>query len=200
LTAPLSLYQPGGPLNSRTVNKYIIIESSHLFRAGEKFGTQFFVIDIASYLSREVYKFEEPFQTIVLFGSTKEDQAIRYIRSLTKNGIEVIRMNPVDSRVEEGKKFYKPTLYLHRIFHEIPPGSEVVLIGFHNHRYTEILEKYAESYKIHAAAFTTKTSKGEWMFIPEEWADLTVSCLNLDSCVEYFKEEYHKQKAADQGK
>jgi hypothetical protein len=181
-------------MDTRSVNNYIIIESSHLFRAGEKFGTQFFVVDIASYLSREVYHFEGPSQTIVLFGSTKEDQALRYIRSLTKNGIEVIRMNPVDSRVEEGKKFYKPTLYLHRIFHEIPAGSRVVLIGFHNHRYSEILEKYGASHEVHVAAFTTRTSKGEWMHIPENWSEMAASCKELDSYVEYFKEEYHLLK------
>jgi hypothetical protein len=186
-------------LNTRTVSNYIIIESSHLFRAGEKFGTQFFVVDIASYLSREVYQFEGPFQTIVLFGSTKEDQAIRYIRSLTKNDVEVIRMNPVDSRVDPGKKFYKPTLYLHKIFHEIPLGSKVVLIGFHNHRYSEILEKYSETHEIHVAAFTTRTAKGEWMQIPEDWSGLAASCKELDGYAEYFKEEYHRLKRQAKG-
>ena len=112
-------------MDNRLHKNYVIVESSHLFRAGEKYGTQFFVSDVASLLVREVYHFSEPYQVIVLFGSTKEEQALRYVKSLTKAGIEVIRMNPVNSR--EGGKYYKPVLYLHRIFHEIPKGSKTNL-------------------------------------------------------------------------
>lgn len=181
-------------LNTRVYKNYIIVESSHLFRAGEKFGTQFFVVDVAAFLAREVYKFDGPYQTIVLFGSTKEEQAVRYIRSLTKAGVEVIRMNPVDSRAEQGRKFYKPSLYLHKIFHEIPQGSNVALVGFHNHRYEEILSKYSPDHKIHVAAFATKTGKGEWMRIPEEWEGVAVTCTDLDPYADLFKEEFHKAK------
>lgn len=186
-------------MSLRSVKNYIIIESSHLFRAGEKFGTQFFVIDVVNYLAREVYEFQGGYHTIVLFGSTKEDQAIRYTRSLTKNGIEVIRMNPVDSRVEEGKKFYKPSLYLHKIFHEIPQDSNVVLVGFHNHRYEEILQKYGMDQTIHVAAFTTMTAQGDWMRIPEGWSELAASCRELDGYVDFIKEEYYKSKKAPRG-
>jgi hypothetical protein len=180
---------------NRSVKNYVVIESSHLFRAGEKFSTQFFVVDVANYLAREVYGFEGGHQTIALFGSTKEDQALKYIQSLTRHGIEVMRMNPIDSRSNNGKKFYKPLLYLHKIFHEIPLNSRVALVGFHNHRYEEILTKYQGKHEIHVSAFSTSTSRGDWMKIPEHWKRLCASCMELDSHVDLIKEEFHHSKS-----
>jgi hypothetical protein len=177
----------------RSAKNYILIESSHLFRAGEKFGTQLFVADVASYLYK-LYGFQGPSQSIVLFGSTKEEQAIRYIRSLAKNHIEVVRMNPIESKVNSLKKYYKPVFYLHQILHEIPRGSRVILVGFHNHRYEEILVKHSANHEIHVAAFATSTTRGDLMHIPEGWSELCSSCIELDSHVDLIKEEYLSTK------
>lgn len=179
--------------SNRSTKSYIIIESSHLFRAGEKFSTQIFVCDVCKYLAREVYGFDD-YHAIVLFGSTKEDQADRYTRSLERQGVEVMRMNPLQSRVDNDKSFYKPAFYIHRIMNEIPKGSEVVLVGFHNHRYEEILTKYGEGYKLHVAAFSTRTTSGDWMRIPEHWSQMCMSVTELDSRVDLIKEEFYRSK------
>lgn len=174
------------------LNHYIIIESSHLFRAGEKFSTQLFVIDVSSYLAREVYRFQATHQTMVLFGSVKKEQADKYVKSLIKQNIDVIKMDPVVSTVDKSHVYYKPIPYLQGIFSHIPRKSTVVMVGFHNHRYEEILIQYKNTYNIHVAAFSTQTAKGEYMQIPRHWDRLCCSCRDLDYHIDGIKTEFKK--------
>src|SRR5271166_2895736 len=125
-----------------------LVEASHLFRAGDKYSTQFFVCDVVNFLKRSFFP-DEDSHTIVLHGSTKEDQAKRYSAALERHGVRVIRMSPIPSLNGTGKHFYKPTYYIHQMMgKDIAPGSSVVLVGFHNSRYLTFLQKYHAGFNI----------------------------------------------------
>ncbi len=172
---------------------YFIIEASHLFRAGDKYQTQFFVIDVVKHLAHEYFP-DSKFEAIVLHGSVKDEQATRYALALERTGVKCIRMTPIESKVGAGKKFYKPTFYLHQMMGtDIPTGSNVVLIGFHNPRYITFLQKYHKDFKISMGAFTTPSKKNGDMTIPTEFHPLLEHAINLDTHVADIKAEFkHK--------
>lgn len=173
---------------------FVIVEASHLFRAGDKFQTQFFVIDVVKYLVRDFFPNGEH-QAIVLHGSVKDEQANRYAQALERTGIKCIRMTPIDSKVGQGKSFYKPTWYLHQMMGtDIPAGSNVVLVGFHNPRYITFLQKYAKDFKLSMAAFTTPSRKNGDMTIPTEFHGLLVHTINLDAHVSEIKAEFKRKQ------
>lgn len=172
---------------------YFIIEASHLFRAGDKFQTQFFVIDVVKYLVRDYFP-DTSYETVVLHGSVKDEQANRYAQALERAGIECVRMTPIDSKVSSGKMFYKPTFYLHQMMGtSIPTGSNVVLCGFHNPRYITFLQKYHKDFKLSMAAFTTPSKKNGDMTIPTEFHPLLVHAVNLDAHVAEIKAEFKRK-------
>lgn len=163
-----------------------IIEASHLFRAGDIYQTQFFVLDVVDYLSKTFFPGEH--QTIVLHGSTKEEQASRYIAALERKKVKVVRMAPIPSGAGSGRVFYKPTFYLHLLLgKEIPKGSAFVLLGFHNPRYEAFLKKYHEEYKISMAVFSTPSKKHGVLTIPKSFASYLQQSINLDEHAEEMK-------------
>lgn len=172
---------------------YYIVEASHLFRAGDKFQTQFFVLDVVNFLHREFFASAGEAKTVVLHGSMKDEQAKRYAAALERHGVEVIRMKPIDS-VIGGKVFYKPAFYMHQMMGStIHERSLVVLIGFHNPRYLSFLEKYAPLYAISLAAFSTPSKKQGMMTIPKDFTPHLVKTIDLDEFVAQIKAEF-KQK------
>lgn len=174
-----------------------IIEASHLFRSGDKFQTQFFVMDVVNFLKRKFYENTEEIQVIVLHGSVKDEQAERYTAALGRFGVKVVRMKPIASVVGHDKVYYKPTWYMHKMMgHEIAKGSEIMLVGFHNPRYLTFLEKYAKDYGFSMAAFTTPSKKQGWMTIPEEFKPFLKHTLNLDEHVTDIKAEFKKNRKA----
>jgi len=173
---------------------FFIVEASHLFRAGDKFQTQFFVMDVINFLKRKFFE-NAASAVIVLHGSIKEEQAKKYIQALERHGVKVIRMRPIQSKVGEGRVYYKPTYYLHQMMgREIPPGSHIVFIGFHNPRYRAFLLKYSKSFKFSMAAFTTPSRKQGWMTIPEDFKTLLSSAIILDDYVADIKAEFKHKK------
>ncbi len=172
---------------------YYIVEASHLFRAGEIFSAQLYVVDVINYLNREIFHGEKA-GSWVLFGSTKDTQAEKYTAAVEKTGTKVIRMTAIESRLNVGGVFYKPSVYLHEIFKEIPEGSDIVLIGFHNTRFEDILLKYKNKFSISLCAFTTKSKNGSDMRIPSHFYPLVKKAIILDNHVDGIKDEYEKIK------
>jgi hypothetical protein len=173
------------------VSTFYIIEASHLFRAGDKFKTQFFVMDVVNFLRHTFFPGEA--STIVLHGSTKEDQAQRYAQALERHGIKVIRMHPIPSKSGSDRVYYKPTYYIHAMMgKEIPVGSTIVLIGFHNARYLDFLKKYRDSYKISIAAFSTPSKHLGVMRIPAEFSSYVEQALDLDPHADAIKAEFKR--------
>ena len=172
---------------------YYIVEASHLFRAGEIFSAQLYVVDVVNYLNREVFRAEKG-GSWVLFGSTKDLQAEKYTAAVEKTGTKVIRMTAIESRLNIGGIFYKPAVYLHEIFAELPAGSEIVLIGFHNTRFEDILLKYKNKFIISMCAFTTKSKNGSDMRIPQHFLPLLRKAVVLDNHVDGIKSEYEKAR------
>lgn len=175
---------------------YFIVEASHLFRAGEIHAAQLYVVDVVNYLAREVFDTTAK-QTWVLFGSTKESQAEKYVRAVERSGVKVIRMTPIDSRIVAGNKFYKPSTYLHEIFAELPTGSQVVLVGFHNTRFEDLLRQYQHQFAISICAFTTKSKTNNDMKIPEHFTALVQKAVSLDQHVNGIKTEYRRAKSVE---
>jgi hypothetical protein len=176
------------------VDIYFIIEASHLFRAGDKFKTQFFVLDVVNFLRRIYFPGEA--KTIVLHGSTKEEQANRYAQALERHGVKVIKMNPIPSKSGNSKVFYKPTYYIHNLLgSEIPLGSTVVLIGFHNTRYLGFLEKYHKLFHIHIAAFSTPSKRQGVMKIPAGFTPFVGQAIDLDPHAPAIKEEFRRSRS-----
>jgi hypothetical protein len=172
---------------------FYIVEASHLFRAGDKYKTQFFVLDVVHFLHRQFPKTEA--KTVVLHGSVKDVQATRYAAALERHGAQVIRMKPIASAVASGKVYYKPTWYLHRMMGvEIPKGSQIVFIGFHNPRYLSFLQKYHKEFKLNMAAFHTPSKKQGEMHIPAEFAPYLKNVIDLDEHVDAIKDEFRKKK------
>jgi hypothetical protein len=175
---------------------YYIVEASHLFRAGDKFQTQFFVLDVVNFLQHEYFAPDAESHTVVLHGSMKDEQAERYSAALERHNVKVIRMKPIDSMVG-GKVYYKPTWYCHRMMGtDIPEGSQIVLVGFHNPRYLSFLEKYAHQYAISMAAFTTPSKKQGWMTIPESFTPYLVKAIDLDKFVAPIKAEFKRKSSS----
>lgn len=171
-----------------------VIEASHLFRSGDKFHTQFFVMDVVRYLNRSFYENSANFQVIVLFGSVKDEQAERYTAALERFGVKVVRMSPITSAYGEGRIYFKPSWYLHQMMGTtIPEASDLVLVGFHNIRYQAFLEKYHGKYRLTVAAFTTPSKKQGWMQIPPTFQPFLTHCIDLDQHVAGIKAEF-KQK------
>jgi hypothetical protein len=101
-------------------------------------------------------------------------------------------MKPIDSTVG-GKVYYKPTWYCHRMMGaEIPAGSSVVLVGFHNVRYLSFLEKYGEDFRLSLAAFTTPSKKQGMMSIPETFKPHLQHAISLDEHVKEIKAEFRR--------
>lgn len=172
-------------------NTYFIVEASHLFRAGELFSAQIYVVDVVNYLSRILFD-TVPMHSWVLFGSVKDEQAQKYTAAVERTGVEVVRMEALDSRLNNGAKFYKPSVYLHSIFKTLAPGSNIVLVGFHNTRFEEILKKYKADYNISMCAFTTRSKSGMEMKIPTQFTLLLQHSLCLDSHIEGIKSEFKR--------
>ena len=178
------------------MSTYFIVEASHLFRAGEIHSAQLYVIDVVNYIAREVFNTEST-DAWVLFGSTKEAQAEKYIQAVERTGIKVVRMTAIDSRIVPGNKFYKPSTYLHDIFQKLPVGSQVVLIGFHNTRFEDLLRKYQSQFEVSVCAFTTKSKTNNDMKIPEHFAPLIKMAVSLDDHVDGIKNEYKRPKPVE---
>jgi len=173
---------------------FFIIEASHLFRAGDKYHTQFFVTDVVHFLQRHYFPTSVA-KTIVLHGSVKDDQAARYAASLTRHGVQVIRMRPIASAISAEKWFFRPTYSSHKMMGtEIPKGSQVVLIGFHNSRYLTFLQKYAKDFKLGMAVFHTPSKRLGEMHIPKEFEPYLKRMIDLDKHVDAIKAEFHKEK------
>lgn len=172
-----------------------IIEASHLFRSGDKFQTQFFVMDVVNFLKRKFFDNTEDFKVVVLHGSTKDEQADRYTAALERFGVKVIRMKPIVSIVGANRVYYKPMFYVHHMMgREIPTGSDVVLVGFHNPRYRLFLEKYHSDFKLSVAAFATPSKKQGIMEIPEDFKPLLVHAISLDEYAGSIKAEFKRKK------
>jgi len=107
--------------------------------------------------------------------------------------VNVIRMRPIASIAGVDKVYYKPTWYLHKMMgKEIPAGSDLMLVGFHNPRYLTFLQKYAKEFTFSMAAFTTPKKQG-WMQIPEEFGSYLRHSVNLDDHVAEIKAEFKKK-------
>jgi hypothetical protein len=177
---------------------FFIVEASHLFRAGDKHQCQFFVMDVVNFL-HTLYP-DTDAKVIVLHGSVKNEQADRYAAALERFGAKVIRMKPIASVVGPDKVYYKPTWYLHGMMgQEIPKGSDVVLIGFHNPRYRTFLQKYSADFSLSMAAFTTPSRKQGWMSIPEDFKPFLKRIIGLDEHVADIQAQF-KQKRSTKGK
>jgi len=179
---------------------YYIVEASHLFRAGDKFQTQFFVLDVIHFIQHEYFASDAESHTVVLHGSVKDEQAERYAAALERHNVKVVRMKPIDSMVG-GKVYYKPTWYCHRMMGtEIPEGSSVVLVGFHNARYLEFIKKYHKDFDISMAAFATPSKKQGIMKVPKEFEPFLRHNIDLDEHVAAIKAEFkrsHERKSRD---
>jgi hypothetical protein len=152
-------------------------------------------MDVVNFLRRKVYDFSDTFQVVVLHGSVKAEQAERYSAALERFGVKVVRMKPIASIVGADRHYFKPTWYMHRMMGtEIPVGSDIMLIGFHNPRYRAFLQRYSPEYTLSMAAFTTPSRRTGWMGIPEDFSPYLKSSLNLDDFVEEIKAEF-KRKA-----
>ena len=91
--------------------------------------------------------------------------------------------------------YYKPTWYCHKLMgHEIPKGSDVMLVGFHNPRYIAFLQKYYKDFNLSVAAFTTPSRKQGWMQIPTEFAPFLKHSISLDEHVTDIKAEFKKKR------
>jgi CTP:phosphocholine cytidylyltransferase-like protein len=178
------------------MDTFFIVEASHLFRAGEIHSSQLYVIDVVNYIAREIMN-SPVTDTWVLFGSTKEQQADKYVQAVERTGVKVIRMAPIDSRIIPGNKFYKPSTYLHDIFATLPDGSQVVLVGFHNTRFEDLLKKYQHQFQISICAFTTKSKTNNDMRIPENFIPLLTHAVSLDDHISGIKGEYKRSKQAE---
>lgn len=175
-----------------TTKTYFAVEASHLFRAGERFETQIYVFDVVKFLARTFFE-GSPYQAIVLHGSTKEEQAIRYSDALERSGAKVVRMRPIPSEAKPGAVYYKPTYYLHNMMgSEIPEGSNLVLIGFHNIRYLNFLKQYSQRFKVSMATFGTPSKKLGLMTIPEEFRPHLKLGINLDEHIQAIKNEFRR--------
>lgn len=173
---------------------YYIVEASHLFRAGDKFQTQFFVLDVVNFIQHEYFAPDVETHTTVLHGSVKDEQAKRYAAALERHNVNVIRMKPIES-MTEGKWYFRPTYYIHRMMGtEIPKGSKIVMVGFHNPRYLEFIKKYHEDFEISMAAFTTPSKKQGWMTIPESFTPCLVKAIDLDKYVAPIKAEFKRNQ------
>lgn len=170
---------------------HFVIEASHLFRAGEIHSAQLYVIDVVNYLGSKILNAPVE-KSWVLFGSTKNIQAEKYIQAVERTGINVIRMTAIDSRITPGSKFYKSSNYLQEIFNELPKGSHVCLVGFHNTRFEDLLKAYAKDYKISLAAFTTKSKSNNDMKIPPQFFQYLHKVVVLDQHVDGIKSMYVK--------
>ncbi len=174
---------------------YYVVEASHLFRAGDKFQTQFFVLDVVNFIQHQFFADGGEAKTVVLHGSVKDEQADRYAAALERHNVKVIRMKPIDSMIK-GKWYFRPTWYIHKMLGtDIPEGSSIVLIGFHNPRYLTFLEKYAKDFKISMAAFTTPSKKTGWMTIPAEFAKYLAQAIDLDKFVTEIKAEFKRKRS-----
>jgi hypothetical protein len=174
------------------------IEASHLFRSGDKFQTQFYVMDVVSFLRRKFYDNTDDFKVVVLHGSTKDEQAERYTSALERFNVKVIRMRPIASIAGANKVYYKPTWYCHKLMgHGIPKGSDLMMVGFHNPRYLTFLQKYATDFGLSMAAFTTPSKKIGWMQIPEEFKPYLKHSINLDEHVADIKAEFKKNRKTE---
>jgi hypothetical protein len=170
---------------------YFVIEASHLFRAGDKHKTQFFVADVASYVQHKYFP-DQITKIIVLHGSVKQEQGDRYAAALERHDIKVIRMKPIESHTA-GKWYFKPAWYMHQMMGtNIPEGSDVVLVGFHNIRYLKFLEKYAKTFKLHVAAFATPSRSQGLMSVPDEFKPYLGNLIDLDADVPGIKAEFQK--------
>ena len=173
---------------------YYIVEASHLFRAGDKFQTQFFVLDVIHFIQHGYFAPDAESHTVVLHGSVKDEQAERYAAALERHNVKVVRMKPIDSMVG-GKVYYKPTWYCHRMMGtDIPIGSKIVFVGFHNPRYLSFIQKYYEDFEISMAAFGTPSKKQGIMHIPEEFKSFLKHSINLDEHVAAIKAEFKRDK------
>jgi hypothetical protein len=174
---------------------HIIIEASHLFRSGDKFQTQFFVMDVANFLKRKFFDNTEDFKVIVLHGSTKGEQAERYSAALERFNVKVVRMQPIASIAGADKVYYKPTFYLHRMMgSSIPIGAHIVLVGFHNTRYLTFLNQYKKDFNFSMAVFATPSKKQGIMHIPEEFKPILDNAINLDDHVYDIKSEFKRKE------
>ena len=172
----------------------IAIEASHLFRAGDQFQTQFFVMDVANYIKRTFFDDTDDFSVVVLHGSTKEEQGDRYASALERFAVKVIRMRPIASVTGDNRVYYKPTYYLHKMMGtDIAKGSSLVLVGFHNPRYLSFLQKYHTDYELSMAAFGTPSKQGT-MQIPEEFKTYLKHMIYLDEHVQGIKSEFKRKK------
>lgn len=173
---------------------YYIIEASHLFRAGDKHQQQIFVMDVVKYIQGAYFPGTE-FKVTVLHGSTKEEQATRYAQALERHGVKVIRMKPIASDTGGDRVYYKPTWYCHRMMGgDIPKGSAVVMIGFHNPRYRSFFEKYAPDYNLSLAAFDTPSKKQGLMAIPTDFAPFLRNAIHLDTHLPEIREQFKKKQ------
>jgi hypothetical protein len=173
---------------------FFIVEASHLFRAGDKYSTQFFVLDVVHFLQHRYFP-NATAKTIVLHGSVKDAQAAKYSAALERHDVRVIRMKPIPSAVSSDKVYYKPTWYLHKMMGtDIPKGSHLVFIGFHNPRYLTFLQKYAKDFKLSMAAFSTPSRKQGEMHIPQEFAPYLKNLIGLDAHVAAIKAEFKHGK------
>jgi hypothetical protein len=153
-------------------------------------------MDVVNFLRHTFFPGEA--QTIVLHGSTKEDQALRYAQALERHGVKVIRMNPIPSKSGSSRWFFKPTYYMHQMLgNEIPLGSTIVLIGFHNSRYLDFLKKYRDTFKISIAAFSTPSKHQGVMRIPAEFSAYVEQAIDLDPHAETIKKEFRRIKEKD---
>ena len=170
----------------------IVLEASHLFRAGDKYQTQFFVMDVANFIKHKFFNNTDEIKVIVLHGSTKDEQAERYTAALERLKVKVVRMKPITSITGDGRFYYKPTWYLHKMMgNEIPKGSDVVLVGFHNERYLSFLTKYYKDYGLSVAAFATPSKKLGLMKIRENFSPYLKHSIDLDEHVSDIKAEFH---------
>ena len=175
---------------------YFLIEASHLFRAGDKHKTQFFVADVVSYVQKKLFP-DQTSHAVVLHGSVKQEQSDRYASALERHNIKVVRMKPIESHTE-GKWYFKPAWYMHQMMGtDIPEGSDVVLVGFHNIRYLKFLEKYAKTYKLHLAAFATPSRSQNMMTVPEEFKPFLATLTDLDADVPGIKAEFQKKPSTN---
>ncbi len=176
------------------VKVFFIVEASHLFRAGDKYNTQFFVMDVVHFLQHQYFPKGEA-KTVILHGSVKDAQATRYAASLERHGAQVIRMKPIASAVAAEKWYFRPTFYIHKMMgKEIPKGSTIVLIGFHNPRYLSFLKQYAKDYRLHMAAFATPSKKQGEMHIPADFKPYLKNAIDLDEHVTAIKAEFRPKK------
>lgn len=170
---------------------FFIVEASHLFRAGDKYKTQFFVLDVVHCLQRWYFP-KETAKTIVLHGSVKDAQAAKYANALERHGVQVIRMKPIPSAIGNEKWYFRPTYYIHQMMGKtIPKGSKIVLVGFHNPRYLKFLKQYYKDFDLSIAAFATSSKQG-LMSIPAEFRSLVKDAIELDEHVVAIKSEFKK--------